>query len=126
MSRTHSSRSKSDVSRKIIERIIANKDGKVSDTDMRHLSDDEGADVAGDTEIDRNEAFMLGRSDQLDTDIVPNNVYTLVPANQRNEFRMKFKTSIGGQIEKKLTNSDLIYFNQLLYEMNHKVYTTQI
>lgn len=62
-SRANSSRSNSDVSRKIIERIIANKDGKVSDTDMRHLSDDEGADVAGDTEIDRNEAFMLGRSD---------------------------------------------------------------
>ena len=63
MSRAHSSRSNSDVSRKIIERIIANKDGKVSDTDMRHLSDDEGADDAGDTEIDRNEAFMHGRSD---------------------------------------------------------------
>ena len=57
---------------------------------------------------------------------MPNNVYTLVPANQRNEFRMKFRTSIGGQIEKKLTNSDLIYFNQLFYEMKTRVYTTEV
>ena len=38
---------------------------------------------------------------------------------------MKFKTSIGGQIDKKLTNSDLIYFNYLMYEMKTRVYTTQ-
>lgn len=79
-SRAHSSKSGSDISRNIIERIIANKDGKVSDTDMRHLSDDEGADGAGDTEIDRNETYPIG-SNNLETDVIPGGVYTLVPTN---------------------------------------------
>ena len=95
-SRVHSSKSGSDVSRNIIERIIANKDGKISDTDMRHLSDDEGQDEAANTEIDRNDTYPIGRSDNLETEMIPGNTYTLVPANQRNEFRMKFKTSLGG------------------------------
>ena len=49
-SKIYSSKSNSDVSRNIIERIIANKDGQVSDTIMRNLSDNEGGgDEAGET-----------------------------------------------------------------------------
>lgn len=64
----------------------------------------------------------MGQVDDNGIPVTPD--YTLVPQNQRNEFRLKFRTSIGGEVQKKLKNSDIIFLNYFYYRLKDGEYTT--
>ena len=91
-SQIYSNQSNSSASRQIIDRIIANKDGKTSEIMRQNYSDHEGGDEAGETDT-RLDRLELGESYPTTRDAVfgPNSLddngipvrpdYTLVPQN---------------------------------------------
>lgn len=52
--------------------------------------------------------------------------YKIVPIEQREKFRMIYKSRMGGEDHRKITNSDMIYFDHYVYQLRNELYTQYV
>ena len=83
-------------------------DGRTSHTqsDMRSGMDDYSEYSAG--------LAFLGRSCKI------------VPREQREKFRMIYKSRMGGEDHRRITNSDMIYFDHYVYQLRDELYSQYV
>lgn len=52
--------------------------------------------------------------------------HKIVPIEQREKFRMIFKSRMGGEDHRKITNSDMIFFDHYVYQLRDELYTQYV